>query len=87
MTKKKIVVQIPCLNEEKGISAVVKKIKKKIPKCRIIVYDNGSDDNSVDVAKKSGAEVRFVDKKGKPKKIPEEIYSKFKPYFCDTIKS
>ena len=29
----------------------------------------------------------FVDKKGKPKKIPDEIYLKFKPYFCDTIKS
>ena len=29
----------------------------------------------------------FVDIKGKPKKIPDEIYSKFKPYFCDTIKS
>tara|TARA_B100000676_G_scaffold115073_1_gene114550 strand:- start:382 stop:804 length:423 start_codon:yes stop_codon:yes gene_type:complete len=29
----------------------------------------------------------FVDKKGKPKKIPDEIYSKFKPYFCDTIKT
>ena len=28
----------------------------------------------------------FVNKDGKPKKIPEEIYSKFKPYFCDTIK-
>ena len=28
----------------------------------------------------------FVDKKGKPIKIPDEIYSKFKPYFCDTIK-
>ena len=28
----------------------------------------------------------FVDKKGKPIKIPEEIYTKFKPYFCDTIK-
>ena len=28
----------------------------------------------------------FVDKKGKPVKIPEEVYSKFKPYFCDTIK-
>ena len=27
----------------------------------------------------------FIDKKGKPVKIPEEIYSKFKPYFCDTI--
>ena len=29
----------------------------------------------------------FVDKKGKPKKIPDEIYSKFKPFFCDTIKT
>ena len=28
----------------------------------------------------------FVDKKGKPMKIPEQIYTKFKPYFCDTIK-
>ena len=29
----------------------------------------------------------FVDKKGKPVKIPDDIYSKFKPYFCDTIKA
>ena len=29
----------------------------------------------------------FVNKEGKPVKIPEEIYSKFKPYFCDTIKT
>jgi acyl-CoA thioester hydrolase len=28
----------------------------------------------------------FVDKRGKPIKIPDEIYSKFKPYFCDSIK-
>ena len=28
----------------------------------------------------------FVDKKGKPIKIPNEIYLKFKPYFCDSIK-
>jgi acyl-CoA thioester hydrolase len=28
----------------------------------------------------------FVNKNGKPVKIPEEIYSKFKPYFCDSIK-
>ena len=28
----------------------------------------------------------FVDKKGKPLKIPDEVYSKFKPYFCDSIK-
>ena len=29
----------------------------------------------------------FVNKDGKPVKIPDEIYSKFKPYFCDTIKT
>jgi len=28
----------------------------------------------------------FVDKKGKPVKIPDGVYSKFKPYFCDSIK-
>ena len=28
----------------------------------------------------------FVNKDGKPIKIPENIYSKFKPYFCDSIK-
>ncbi len=28
----------------------------------------------------------FITKEGKPVKIPDEIYSKFKPYFCDTIK-
>ena len=28
----------------------------------------------------------FVSNEGKPVKIPDEIYSKFKPYFCDTIK-
>ena len=29
----------------------------------------------------------FVDQKGKPIKIPDEIYTKFKPFFCDTIKT
>ena len=29
----------------------------------------------------------FVNLEGKPVKIPDEIYSKFKPYFCDTIKT
>tara|TARA_B100001093_G_scaffold313910_1_gene299540 strand:- start:661 stop:1083 length:423 start_codon:yes stop_codon:yes gene_type:complete len=28
----------------------------------------------------------FVNTAGKPTKIPDEIYSKFKPYFCDSIK-
>ena len=29
----------------------------------------------------------FINIDGKPVKIPEDIYSKFKPYFCDTIKT
>ena len=27
----------------------------------------------------------FINENGKPTRIPEEIYSKFEPYFCDTI--
>lgn len=29
----------------------------------------------------------FINSEGKPVKIPDEIYSKFKPFFCDTIKT
>ena len=29
----------------------------------------------------------FVNKEGKPIKIPEDIYSQFKPYFCNSIKT
>ena len=29
----------------------------------------------------------FVNENGKPVKIPDEIYSQFKPYFCDSIKT
>ena len=29
----------------------------------------------------------FINSEGKPIKIPDEIYSKFRPYFCDTIKT
>ena len=29
----------------------------------------------------------FVNKEFRPVKIPDEIYSKFKPYFCDSIKN
>ena len=29
----------------------------------------------------------FINKESKPVKIPDEIYSKFKPYFCESIKT
>ena len=52
MKLKNVVVQIPCLNEEEGIGQVIKQIKKENSNFRIIVYDNGSIDKSVDIVKK-----------------------------------
>ena len=40
-----------------------------------------------DVIVEAQVHLVFVDKNGKPRKIPDEIYSKFKPYFCDSIKT
>ena len=39
-----------------------------------------------DVIVESKIHLVFVNNQGKPIKIPDEIYKKFKPYFCDTIK-
>ena len=39
-----------------------------------------------DVIVEAQTHLVFVNTEGKPVKIPDEIYSKFKPYFCDTIK-
>ena len=50
-------VQIPCLNEEETLSAVLAKIPKKIPgvdTITIVVIDDGSSDNTVAVAKQHG---------------------------------
>ena len=40
-----------------------------------------------DVIVEAQVHLVFVNKEGRPVKIPDEIYSKFKPYFCDTIKT
>ena len=40
-----------------------------------------------DVIVEAQVHLVFINKESKPVKIPEEIYSKFKPYFCDTIKT
>lgn len=63
--KKKIVVFIPCLNEEATIGRVISQFKKKIPNSSIFVYDNNSDDKSIEVAQKCGAKIVKVKKRGK----------------------
>ena len=61
----KIVVLIPSLNEERTISTVINKFKKKIPSAEIHVFDNNSVDNTKLKAKKAGALVHDVQYKGK----------------------
>jgi len=52
----KVVVQIPCLNEESTLGLVLDTIPKSIPgvELDILVIDDGSSDNTVEVAKKHG---------------------------------
>ena len=61
----KIAVLIPCYNEEKTIEKVVKDWKAEIPEAIIYVYDNNSNDNTVELAKKAGAIVRYEYRQGK----------------------
>ena len=52
----KVVVQIPCLNEESTLGLVLDSIPKSIPgvELDILVIDDGSSDSTVEVAKKHG---------------------------------
>lgn len=53
----KLVVQIPCLNEEHTLPLVLESIPKKIPGIEeivILIIDDGSTDNTLKVAKKYG---------------------------------
>lgn len=61
----KIVVAIPCLNEEATISQVVQDFQKELPAAKIHVFDNNSKDRSAILAKESGAVVHVVRQRGK----------------------
>ncbi len=61
----KIVVLIPCYNEETPIAQVVSDFKQALPDADIYVYDNNSTDDTVAVAKAAGAIVRSEPQQGK----------------------
>jgi len=62
-------VVMPCLNEEKTVGICVEKAIKVFKENNIdgevIVADNGSNDNSSEIARKAGARVVFEERKGK----------------------
>ena len=69
------------LEDELTVRSVVKSITKtSFFMNQIITKDK-------EVIVEAQVHLVFVNTEGKPVKIPDEIYSKFKPYFCDTIKT
>lgn len=50
--KEKIAVLIPCYNEEKTIEKVVLDFKKELPNAEIYVYNNNSNDNTMNILNK-----------------------------------
>ena len=68
------------LEDQLKIRSFVKSITKtSFFMNQIITKDN-------DIIVEAQVHLVFVNEDGKPVKIPDEIYSKFKPYFCDSIK-
>lgn len=61
----KIAVLIPCYNEEKSIAKVIADVKKYLPSAVVYVYDNNSTDRTAEIAKKSGAVVKYENHQGK----------------------
>ena len=63
--KAKIVILIPCLNEEITIGKVIHDFQDAISEAKIIVFDNNSTDRTAAIARESGAEVIPESRPGK----------------------
>ncbi len=64
----KVIVQIPCLNEEKTLPSVIQSIPKKIKgisSIKTLVIDDGSTDNTIEVAKQLGVDYIISHKRNK----------------------
>ena len=66
MKSKKIQIFLPCLNEEKTLEKVIQDFILELPQAEIIVFDNGSEDSSLQIARKNNT----------------KMISKFNVYIC-----
>jgi glycosyltransferase involved in cell wall biosynthesis len=62
---RRVAVLIPCYNEADAIAKVVQDFRKVLPQADIYVYDNNSQDSTVEVAQAAGAIVRREYRQGK----------------------
>ncbi len=62
---KKIVVMIPCLNEQETIESVIKSFKKNLPESEIHVFDNNSSDKSKEIISKNNVYLHNIKYPGK----------------------
>ncbi|MDB5687001.1 MAG: glycosyl transferase [Rhizorhabdus sp.] len=60
-----IAVILPCYNEETAIAPTIAGFRQALPGARIYVFDNNSDDRTVEVARAAGAIVRTERMQGK----------------------
>ncbi len=60
-----VAILVPCYNEERAIAEVVADFRAALPAATVYVYDNNSDDNTVEAAKGAGAVVRRETHQGK----------------------
>src|SRR5918992_2398283 len=60
-----VAVLIPCYNEALSIAAVVRDFRAHLPNARVYVYDNGSSDQTAELAALAGAILRTEPTRGK----------------------
>lgn len=61
----KVAIIIPCLNESAAIARVVRDCRTHMPKAGVYVLDNGSEDDTGEIAEKAGAQVIHSPQRGK----------------------